>query len=139
MAPERSCKATTVDGKPCGAPETMVDPETGYCPSHGPDASERLSAAGRKGGKATARRLSGGGLDPEELPPLEDHDAAETWTDTIGRAVAAGRISANAGNTALRAVREWRESREAGEVSERVQELERKLSKVKREGLEVVK
>lgn len=107
----------------CGAPENMVDPSTGYCPSHGPGARERLREAGRKGGKATAKRMSAEGLEEGELPSLTDADAAETWCDIVGRAVVTERLSHNQAKAALRAVREWRETRDAGKASEKMERL----------------
>lgn len=107
----------------CGAPSNMVDPKTGYCPSHGPGARERLAEAGRKGGKATAKKMSAEGLAEDELPPLTSAEAAEEWCDTIGRAVVTERLTHNQGKAALRAVREWRESHDAGKVSDRLDEL----------------
>lgn len=123
MAPDRSCKATKDDGTPCGAPASVVDPETGLCPAHDPEREEERRAAARKGGKATARRFSGGNLEADELPPLTSAQAAERWCDVVGRAVVTGRLSHTAGQAALRAVREWRESRDKGQVSQRLEAL----------------
>lgn len=121
---ELSCKGTKGDGSPCAVPPKLVDPETGYCPSHGPDAAEKLSEYGRKGGETTARRHHGqGGLTPDDLPPLVDHKAAEAWTDAIGRAVATEELSGAAGNAALRAVQTFLSAREAGQVSDRLDAL----------------
>lgn len=128
------CKATKADGEPCGAPETMVDPDTGYCPSHGPGASERLSKVGQKGGKATARRFKGKALDEGELPPLVDGEAAERWCDIVGRAVVTGRLSHNQGKAALRAVKEWRESHKSGAVSDRLDALMEALGEWRKTG-----
>lgn len=121
------CKATREDGTPCKAPENMVDPATGFCPSHGPDAAERLSEAGRKGAEATNRRFRGQKLSEEELPPLDSPQAAEIWLETIARAVATGRLSASEGNAVRGNVRDWLKAREAGEQEERIRTLEEKL------------
>lgn len=118
----------------CGAPENLVDPATGYCPSHSPGASQRLSEAGRKGGKTTAKRMAAEGLEEGELPPLENAEAAETWCDVLGRAVVTGRLTHHQGKAALRAVREWRESHESGEVSERLDRLMDALSEWRETG-----
>lgn len=134
MAPKRSCRGTTASGDPCKAPEAMVDPETGLCPSHSEGASERLSEAGRKGAEATARKLKGKALDEGELPPLDSAHAAETWCDTVGRAVVTGRIGHNQGQAALRAVREWRESHDAGRLSDRLEALTDALSEWRKTG-----
>lgn len=125
------CNATRTDGEPCKAPEAMVDPDTGYCPSHQPDAAERLSEAGRKGAEATNRRFRGEKLSEEELPPLDSPQAAEIWLENVGRAIATGRLSSAEGNAVKSTVREWLRAREAGEMQERIDELERKLAKAR--------
>lgn len=134
MPPERSCREEREDGTPCEAPSNFVDPETGFCPAHGPGASERLSEAARKGGRTTARKRRREKLDPDELPPLESPQAAERWCDIVGRAVVTGRLTHNQGKAALRAVREWRESHETGAVTDRLEELMDALSEWRRTG-----
>lgn len=134
---ERRCQATTSEGSPCGAPPKLVDSETGLCPSHDPDNREALREAARKGAAASKAQRSQGrsrGLDPSELPPLEDPAAAEVWCDRVGRAVVTGRLTHNQGKAALRAVREWRESHETGRVSERLDELTEALAEWRRTG-----
>jgi len=118
--PQRKCKGTNEAGEPCESPVVGQD---GFCPAHGPKGRERMSERGRKGGAALARKYSAGKLDPDELPPLEDAHAAETWCDVVGRAVVTGRLSHNQGRAALRAVREWRESHKSGAVSEKLEDL----------------
>lgn len=132
---ERRCKAVRADGSPCEAPYYFVDPSTGYCHAHGPGAAERLAEAGRKGAEASARlRLPEKRLVDDDLPPLTSHEAAETWTDRIGRAAATGRMTSSAANAALRAVREWREAHEGGKVSERLEALTEALAEWRRSG-----
>lgn len=123
MAPKRRCEHRNDDGSRCEAPSSFVDPDTGLCPSHSPNASERLSEAGKKGAETQHRQRRDGGLQEEDLPPLESADAAEVWCDQVGRAVVVGRIGHNEAKAALRAVREWRESHDAGKVSERLNRL----------------
>ena len=127
------CKGTKADGSPCGTPERFVDAETGYCASHGPGAAERLSEWGAKGGKKGTKAH----LDDAELPPLTDPRAAETWLETVARAVATGRLTHNEGRTIARLVREWLRAREAGAVEERMETLEERLAALKRGELEV--
>lgn len=128
------CKAERADGSPCKTPERFVDPDTGYCPSHGPDAAERLSEAGRKGAEATNRRYRGEKLSEEELPPLDSPQAAEIWLENVGRAIATGRLSSAEGNAVKSTVREWLRAREAGEMQDRIEELEEKLEKARNGG-----
>lgn len=99
----------------------------------GPEARKRYyRELGRKGGYASG--TGRGGLDRDELPPLDSHDAAETWCDAVGRAVVVGRIGHNEAKAALRAVREWRESRDQGAMSERLDALTDALAEWKRTG-----
>lgn len=99
------CKHVKDDGTGCGSPEAFVDPGTGYCHAHGPDAKEIMAERGRKG--AEVRNRSERGLDPEELPPLGSHSDAKRWLEAIGRAVATGRLGDRPAQAAIRAVSEW--------------------------------
>lgn len=134
MAPERRCNGTRDDGSPCGAPSNLVDPDSGFCPAHGPGGSEAMAELGRKGAEATARKLQSDGLSDDELPPLTSHEAAERWCDVVGRAVAQGRLGHNEGRTILRAVREWRDSRDQGELSDHLDALMDGLATWKKTG-----
>lgn len=107
MAEKTSCGGENKRGKPCGAPPELVGPD-GYCEAHRPGGSAEMRRRGQRGGYAsTARGRSPGGLDPEELPPLDSHEAAQEWAEVVGRAVAEGRLGKSEGNTILRAVKEW--------------------------------
>lgn len=128
---EATCRGTRDDGNPCESPFVGED---GFCTAHRPGGREELVERGRRGAKATARKLRGSALTADDLPPLRNHAAAETWTDRIGRAAAIGHLSPNAANAALRAVREWREAHEAGRVSERLEELTAALREWRRTG-----
>ena len=130
----RRCQATKADGTPCGAPEALVNNKTGFCPSHGPGAAEHLAEAGRKGAAATARKFKLGGLDPDDLPPLDRPQAAEQWLETIGRAVATGRLGHNEARSAVGAVRQWLKANEAGAVAERLEELKASVERLGKEG-----
>ncbi len=132
------CRANNSRGIPCQAPDVFVDPMTGFCPAHVPGARDRLSNAGRKGGEATKRRLSGpAGLGPHELPALSSPEAAERWLEIVGRAVAEGRLAHRPGQVVATAVREWLKAHEAGRVAERLEELRRKLDVLLERGPEV--
>lgn len=137
-------RTVTRDEKKCGHPKAdSGDPcqsfascdECGKCWAHCEHNEEERAAARRKGGHMTAKkRNEGEGLSADELPPLTDHEAAEVWTDAIGRAAATGRLPANAAQASLRAVREWRESHESGEVSDRLNALTDALDEWRRTG-----
>ena len=81
------CKAKNAKGDLCGAPESMVDPVTGLCPSHVPGAKERLSEIGHRGGEATKRKFGGRGLPRDALGPLETIKDAQRWLRLIAQAV----------------------------------------------------
>ena len=88
------CRAKNAEGKPCRAPEGMVDPITRYCPAHRPGATERLREAGKTGAEVSTRlKQKATGLSSDELPPLDSPQAAATWLEAIGRAVACGRLA----------------------------------------------
>lgn len=130
MASGKRCTQCNAVGVP--ADDTLCKP----CrieADEGPEARRAyLSSIGTKGGHARARGRQG--MVDEDLPPLDSHAAAETWSDRIGRAAATGKIGASAANAALRAVKEWREAHEAGEVSDRLEELLGALAEWRRSG-----
>ena len=66
-----------------------------------------MAERGRRGGLATKRRGMSPGLAAEELPKLQSHEDAQAWLETIGRAVATGRLSDRQAQAAIRAVAEW--------------------------------
>jgi len=134
------CKALNAEGRPCGSPESVVDPESGLCWAHQPGGRERLVEAGRKGAEATARKWRGrGGLEPGELPELKTpHDAQEAL-DIVAHAAAEGRLPQRQADATTRAIREWLRAHEAGAVADQVEELRRKLSELKGDKLEVLK
>ncbi len=100
------CKGITRSGEPCRAPEHMVD-ESGYCHAHGPGARERMAERGRKGALSLRRKVKGSGLTEDDLGALESYEDAKRWLETIGRAVATGRLGDRAAQAAIRAVSEW--------------------------------
>ncbi len=133
MPPEQRCRETRVDGSPCGAPENLVDPETGLCPAHRPGGREKLREAAMKGAEATKRVWRSKGLDPEELPPLRTPQDAERWAEVLGRAVASGNLTHSQGKAISSLLREWRASHEAGVVSGRLEELRATVAELKSE------
>lgn len=67
------------------------------------------------------------GLRPEELPPLVDHADAKAWLDTLGRAVATGRLRERPAQAAIRAVSEWVKAHGEELVAEDVERLRDRL------------
>ena len=98
-----------------------------------------MSKRGRKGAEATAKRFHAKALDSNDLPPLDSPQAAETWLETIGRAVATGRLAHQDADAVTRAVREWLRAHDAGAVSAQLEALEATVNRLKSgKGLEVV-
>lgn len=127
------CSETTSRGEPCNAPPELVDQETGFCRSHGPGASNLLSAQGRKGAETTARKLQGDGLDPDELPPLDSHANAKIWLEIIGRAVTSRRLIHNEARVAIQAVSEWVKTEGERATAEVLTELRSEVERLKKQ------
>lgn len=138
MPKDNGCQGTKADGSPCGAPPSLVNEESGYCPAHDPDAEERRREIAKKGAEASARARRGGGLEEDELPPLTGPRAAERWLEVIGRAVATKRLSHNEGKALARVIREYLRAHESGAMEERVEDLQEKVAALKRGDLEEV-
>ena len=120
------CRATNARGEPCRAPYTLVGGD-GYCAMHRPGAEQENRRRRRQGG-----RKSKGALLLSDLPELKSPTDAETWLETIGRAVATGVLSASAGQVATSAVRAWLSAHEQGRVAEQVEELRQRVEDLAR-------
>ena len=92
-----------------------------------------MAERGRKGGLATKRRNASPGLDADELPELRTHEDAQHWLETIGRAVATGRLSDRQAQAAIRAVAEWVRAEGERATAEVINELRSDLDRVKSE------
>ena len=126
------CRGRKADGNACGALSHLLD-ENGLCPAHRPGGREEMAERGRKGGLATKRRMASRGLDPAELPELRTHEDAQSWLETLGRAVATGRLSDRQAQAAIRAVSEWVKAEGERATAEVVNELRSDLDRVKSE------
>jgi hypothetical protein len=124
---ELKCQGTTTSGEPCKAPGTLVDPETGLCPSHAPGASERLAEAGRRGAEATARRFKAPGLDPSDLGDLESVQDAQRWLRRIGEGVVTGKLRAQEATAGVRAIETWLKAEQDRVASDELAELRAQL------------
>lgn len=132
---QEQCGHEKDDGTLCQSSIGLCEEDgCGKCFAHDPHREEARRQAQKKGAASTNAQKRGNGLAPHELPPLESHEAAETWLDTVGRAVGSGRISASEGNAIRGCVRDWVAAREAGEVSERLHRLEAALSEWRETG-----
>lgn len=128
----RRCQGTTDEGRPCGAPSALVNPETGYCGAHGPGATERMRLAGKKGAEASKASRQPHGMEAGELPPLAGHAEAKLWLERIGRAVATGRLKTRPAQAAIRAVSEWVKAHEGEMAAELFDDLKADVERLKR-------
>ncbi len=92
-----------------------------------------MAERGRKGGLATKRKMASPGLKSDELPELRTHEDAQGWLETIGRAVATGRLSDRQAQAAIRAVSEWVKAEGERATAEVVNELRFEIDRVKAE------
>ena len=127
------CRHRYEDGSHCRSPESFVDLQTGFCRSHNPDNREELSEQGRRGAQATTKKLRGSGLGTDDLPPLDNHAAARTWLEVIGRAVATGKIKDRDATAAIRAVEAWLKVRGEEITLSVVEELRAEVDRLKSE------
>jgi len=63
------------------------------------------------------------GITDEELSPLRTPQDAENWLETVGRAVALGRLPHRDGQVVVQAVRQWLTAHQAGAVSAELAKL----------------
>ena len=120
------CKATRQDGEQCDAPDALV--RGGWCQSHGPGATERMTARAKLGGQATAAKHATEGFAPEELTPIESLEDALQALDQIRVAVLTRRITHSEGGAASRAVGEWVRTHGARLTQALVTELQGELN-----------
>lgn len=129
MLLKHMCRGEKADGTACGALPHLLD-EDGLCPAHRPGGREAMAERGRRGGLANKRNA---GLSPSELPTLTCHADAQGWLETIGRAVATGRLSDRQAQAAIRAVAEWVKAEGERVTVEVVDELRDEIDRVKAE------
>ncbi len=132
MVMHHKCQGKKADGTACGALPHLLD-EDGLCPAHRPGGREAMAERGRKGGLATKRKNASPGLGAEELPDLRTHEDAQAWLETIGRAVATGRLSDRQAQAAIRAGAEWVKAEGERATAEVINELRSDLDRVKSE------
>lgn len=122
------------DGSPCESP--YVDPDTGYCVSHGPGAAVRMRERGRRGAEATAAKHRGKGtVDPDEAPDapetVEDAKNLASWAT---RAVMTGVLDPKVGRVVKDLLKEFREAAKVADMEARLKLLESKLATAERAG-----
>lgn len=132
MTDKRSCSGSNASGEPCGAPPELVDAETGYCPAHAPEGSDRMREIASRGGKAAAAQ-GRDSLHPDDLGELESFEDAKARLDLISRAVLTGQIGTKVANAAIRSVREWVRAEGERAAAEDLEALREELERVKEE------
>lgn len=128
------CKGEKSDGTPCGAPPSMVNEETGYCPAHDPDRAEERRETAHRAAEASieARRDKEFRLD--ELPELNGPKDAEAWMEIIIKAMLAGRLSQNKMDLARKGLKVWLKAHDKGQLEDRFDRLEDALKTYRETG-----
>ena len=124
------CKATKSDGTPCQSP--FVDPETGYCASHGPGSAGRMSARGRRGAEALAVKNRGRGtVDSEKAPaPPETMEDAARIASWACHGVYTGLLDPRVGQQTAALLREFRTATKESDLAARMQKMEARLAEL---------
>ena len=119
------CKGMKANVERCRS--RFVNGQTGFCPAHGPGASERMSAMGKRGGsvKSPRRKIS-------DLPELQTAEDAQKWLEYIGRAVLHGYMDSREANVARQVVSDWRKGHEETQTQEQIAKLERSIRNFRR-------
>lgn len=134
-APAR-CQGQKADGSPCESPFVG---EGGWCPSHGPQGSERMRARGRKGAESKHRtngkRSKVRVADPDSVPDkLETVEDAVAWAGWAVKAVATGMIDSRTAHEVGFLCRAFMDGRRhLDRTDERIKTVEKKLAKLKGE------
>ena len=112
------------DGSPCESPH--VDPESSYCPAHGPGSAARMRERGRRGAEATAARNRGKGtVDAEQAPePPESMEDAARIASWATHAVITGALDPRVSREVSNMLREYRAARKESDLDQRVRALE---------------
>lgn len=131
---DRRCRGTNTRGEPCGVKPEMVDPETGYCPAHGPGGDEHMKELARRGGQRTKQIHEQRGLNLADLPELESPEDVEVWLELTGRAVLSESISTSTAKTVSRILRDWLSAHEAGAVTRQLEQLRDALDEARDTG-----
>lgn len=141
MTERDRCGATKNNGGTCPNPIGLC-PACGHCKAHcayNPECKyteEEVQEARQRGGRTQKRQASEGepsGLDPDELPPLEDHDAAKLWLEVIGRAVATNRLGPREAQAAIRSVHTWLNAEAEQVTREEMKELRSAVERLQAE------
>lgn len=105
---------------------------------------ERAREAGRKGGRARARKRLTLDRVEEEFGPLDTPDDAKRRLDVLGRWIASGLLAGAPGGAAVRSVEVWLRGYEAEldrdrlkAAEKRIAELESELARARRGNLGV--
>ena len=131
------CKAFRKDGHPCQIQGGGVvkTPEGPRCIWHDESRREQAQQSRRLGRarqeRTVAEEMKERSLSTEDLPPLKDHGSAKIWLETVGRAVAVGRLTDRAGQAVIRAVSEWIKTLESEMTAEVVGELKAEVKRLK--------
>jgi hypothetical protein len=112
------------DGTPCEG--INVDPESSYCPAHGPGSAARMRERGRRGAEATAAKNRGKGVvDSAQAPdPPETMEDAARIASWACHGVYTGLLDPRVGQQTAALLREFRTARKESDLDQRVRALE---------------
>lgn len=130
MADRPRCGAEKEDGSRC-ASTILVDGDR--CLAHSEQGgSERMAEHGRRGGLARSFSRNGPpGLEAYELPALETVGDAKVWLETVGRAVAVGRLGEKQAHATIRAVEAWTTAHSEHLAEEKLREVVEEIEQAK--------
>lgn len=128
------CQGEKADGSQCGAPPSMVDEETGYCPQHDPAREEWRREKASRAGKASVKARRDKEFSLDELPELDGPQAAEKWMEIIIKAMIDGRLSQNKMDLARKGLKVWLKAHDKGQLEDRFDRLETALKTYRETG-----
>lgn len=132
-----NCQGTNGKGEPCGSPEAFVDPDTGYCPFHGPGGDERQQENASMGGRATAKKLRRPpASDRDTLPAPETIEDAKRWLAWTAENLATGMLSDREARALGYVLRSFVDTVERADVADELEELREKLQALQEGKLE---
>lgn len=139
--PDERCGYEKDDGEQCRSHIGLCD-ECGHCIAHCPHREETAQQARSKGGKRKAEKARDSKYrtvsDDQAPPPPESLEDAVHWASWATWAVATGQIDGKTAHEVGYLLRAYMKSLDKVELGDRVEELEEKIARLRREGIEAV-
>lgn len=125
----QTCRGEKDDGEPCRS--TILGPD-GWCDAHRPGNAEEMRERARRGGKATARQHRAGGLNPDELPELTDHESVKAWLRALANGVASGDVDRRRASELRKVLKSYLDAHRGEALDERLEEFREILDEIER-------